>query len=379
MSPAAVRTVTVGQARAVAVYAATGGDDPPVDLVSTVHQLTGLPLDQTSAVAPAAELVLLSRLGSEHRPGDLTEAIETQRLVEIAGGWRPAEDAALYRAEMAAWPTFGPWKSWHHQLSEWVAANDGCRRDVLDELRREGALPVGALPDTCVEPWRSSGWNDGKNTRMLVNQMVQRGELAVGGRHGRERVYDLAERVYPDEPVVPLADALAERDRRWLGATGIARAGAVYQQGEPVGGGDAGEACTVEGVRGRWRVDPGALAAVAQEHDVRGEARTRLLAPFDVHVHDRKRMVDLLGFDYAVEMYKPQRQRRWGYYALPVLHGDELVGKVDATADPDAGELLLHAIHEDVPFDASLQASVRDEVEGLARWLGLEVADHPHP
>ncbi len=372
---ATVHRLTREEARGVAARAAMLLDDAPTDLATTTRRLTMLPLDQTTAVSPAAELVLLSRLGEDHRPGDLVEAVVTQRVVELAGAWRPVEDAGLYRAEMAAWPTYGTWKAWHHQLSAWVAANEGCRREVLEELRREGALPVGALPDTCVRPWRSSGWNDGKDTRMLLEQMVQRGEVAVAGRHGRERVYDLAERVYPDEPAPPLEEALAERDRRWLRATGIARAGDVFQNGEPVGAGQAGEPAVVEGLRGAWRVDPEALAAL----EVDASEQTWLLAPFDVLVHDRRRMVDLLGFDYALEMYKPRRRRRWGYYALPVLHGDRLIGKVDASADQDAGELLLHAVHEDEPFDARLRAAVEARVADLARWLDLTVVEQPHP
>ena len=111
-----------------------------------------------------------------------------------------------------------------------------------------------------MESWRSSGWNDGKNTQMLVAQLVQRGEVAVAGRENRARLYDLAERVYPDEPVPALAEAEAELDRRRLRAFGVARAGAVYQQGEPVGAGVAGEPVMVDGVRGKWRVDTTAWA-----------------------------------------------------------------------------------------------------------------------
>ena len=84
-------------------------------------------------------------------------------------------------------------------------------------------------------------------------------------------------------------------------------------------------------------------------------ARTVLLAPFDLLVHDRRRMGELFDFDYAVEMYKPRARRRWGYYALPVLHGDRLVGKVDVTADPETGELVRNAVHEDEPFGTDLR------------------------
>jgi uncharacterized protein YcaQ len=374
MGSGAPHQLTRDEACQIAAHAAMLVDDPPRDLIAVARRLTMLPLDQTAAVAPAAELVLWSRLGDDHRPGDLGDAVASQRLVEIAGGLRPVEDVALYRAEMAAWPTWGPWKDWHHSLADWIAANDAARLDVLEEFRREGPLPVQALPDTCVVPWRSSGWNDGKNTRMLVMQMVQRGEVAVAGRDGRERIYDLAERVYPDDPGPPLADALAEQDRRRLRALGIARAGAVYQQGEPVGGGDAGEPAVVEGVRGTWRVDTDALAALE------GPAMTGtvLLAPFDMHVHDRKRMTDLLGFEYAVEMYKPAAQRRWGYYALPVLAGSALIGKVDLAADAGAGELLVHAVHADTPFDADVRAAIDTQIEALAGWLGVVSVEMPH-
>lgn len=154
-----------------------------------------------------------------------------------------------------------------------------------------------------------------------------------------DRLERRQERVYPEGPAPPLEEAEAERDRRRLRALGVARAGAAYQQGEPVGAGEAGEPVVVEGVRGRWRVDPDALATLEglESH------RTTLLAPFDILLQDRKRMTDLLGFDYALEMYKPKAKRRWGYYALPVLHGDRLVGKVDASADHEAGELVAHA------------------------------------
>ncbi len=370
----ATHRLTQHQARRIAVQAALLADDRPDDMLDAARRLTMLPLDQTRAVAPAAELVLLSRLGHDHRPGDLDDAIASQRLLEVAGGFRSIDDVAPYRAQMVAWPTPGPWKEWHHRLHDWMEANEACRQDVLERLRQEGPLPVGSLPDTCVRPWRSSGWNDGKNTRMLVAQLVQRGEVAVAGRANGERIYDLADRVYPDDPVPPLAEAEAELDRRRLCALGLARAGAVFQQGIPVGAGEAGEPAVVESVRGRWRVDPAALETL----DRPAPDRTELLAPFDLLLHDRKRMTDLLAFDYTLEMYKPKEKRRWGYYALPVLHGAGLVGKVDVTADREAGELLVHAVHVDEPLHDNLRSAVEFRLTELARWLNLTVSEAPH-
>jgi uncharacterized protein YcaQ len=91
-------------------------------------------------------------------------------------------------------------------------------------------------------------------------------------------------------------------------------------------------------------------------------------------VHDRVRAEELFEFEYTLEMYKPAAKRRWGYFALPILHGDRLVGKLDAAADRKASVLRVHAIHEDVPFTRAITAGVQKEVDDLATWLGLEVA-----
>ena len=84
-------------------------------------------------------------------------------------------------------------------------------------------------------------------------------------------------------------------------------------------------------------------------------------------------MAELFEFDYQLEMYKPVAKRRWGYFALPILHGDRLVGKVDATSDRRAGMLRVDAIHEDEPFSKSLTAAVQRELKDLAKWLQLEL------
>jgi uncharacterized protein YcaQ len=84
-------------------------------------------------------------------------------------------------------------------------------------------------------------------------------------------------------------------------------------------------------------------------------------------------MADLFGFDYQLEMYKPAAKRRWGYWALPILSGDRLVGKVDATADRLAGVLRVDAVHRDVDFTEIMGASVEEEIVDLARWLDLDL------
>ena len=135
---------------------------------------------------------------------------------------------------------------------------------------------------------------------------------------------------------------------------------------EPIHVGEVGEPAVVEGVKGEWRVDPRYLRAGFK-------GRTALLSPFDRLIHDRVRAEELFEFEYTLEMYKPAAKRRWGYFALPILYGDRLVGKLDAAADRKAGVLTVHAVHQDVPFTKEMAAAIDEEIAGLAAWLGLEI------
>lgn len=347
-------------ARRIAVRAQLLDSARPTDLLDVVRRLTLLQLDPTSAVAPSADLVLWSRLGSAYAPSELDSALETRTLLELRAMIRPSEDLALYRAEMADWPGQGDIADGLVRLRDWVAANDTCRRDILDRLAAHGPLRSRDLPDTCVQPWQSTGWTNNRNVTRLLDFMVLRGEVAVAGRAGRDRLWDLASRVYPDHPVVPTEQARRERGERRLRALGIARARAPEVPGEPVDVGEAGEPAVVDGVQGTWRVDPALLGRPFS-------GRAALLSPFDRLIHDRKRAVELFEFDYLLEMYKPAAKRRWGYFALPILYGDRLVGKLDATAE--AGGLRVDAIHEDVPFTKTMAAAVHREINDLTRWL----------
>lgn len=361
--------LTARDARRVAVRAQLLTRARPGDVVETVRELAHLQMDPVTAVAPAHHLVLWSRLGSDYDTGELQRLLADRTLVELLGHIRPAEDIALYAAEMAGWPVPPPGREqllgWQRGNASWVAANDRARRDVLAHLADEGPTPTGGLPDTTEVPWRSTGWTNDKNLARLLDFMVARGEVAVAGREGGQRLWDLAERVYPDVPALPLEEAVAEQDRRRLAACGLLRPRGPQCPTESIDGGDAGEEAVVEGLPGTWRVDPRYLDGA----DVQG--RAVLLCPIDRLVFDRTRMRQIFGFDYVLEMYKPRAKRRWGYYALPVLDGDALVGKLDATADRKAGVLRVDALHEDGVWGAARRGRVVAEIEDLARWLDL--------
>ncbi|MGH3416103.1 MAG: DNA glycosylase AlkZ-like family protein [Actinocrinis sp.] len=371
---AGVHELSRAEARRIAVRAQLLDARRPAGLLEAVRHLTLLRVDPTSAVAPSADLVAWSRLGARYVPGELESALADRSLVHLRGMIRPAEDVALYRADMAAWPGVGQLRGWQVARGRWVEANEGCRREILRWLASDGALPARALPDTCAVPWESSGWNDERNVVQLLEFMVQRGEVAVAGRDARGRLYDLAERVYPDEPAVPLEQARRVRDERRLRSLGIARGRATEQMVEPLHVGEAGEAARVEGVKGLWRVDRRQLEVERDGGEGGFAGRAALLSPFDLLVVDRKRTDELFEYDYQLEMYKPAGRRRWGYYALPILCGERLIGKLDARADRAAGVLRVAAVYQDEPFGRQAAAQVRAQIEELAHWLGLGLA-----
>jgi uncharacterized protein YcaQ len=355
-----VHRLSKEQARRVAVRAQLLDATRPTDLVAVVQRLTLLQIDPTAAVAPSADLVVWSRLGSTYLPAHLKQALEEDRtLFELDALVRPTSDLGLYLAGAADRPSY-------ESARAWLRANDRCRRDILELLAASGPVTSRDVPDTCVVPWKSSGWTNNRNVTQMLEILMMRGEVAIAGRVGRERLWDLPERVYPADVDVPsAAEAELRKNERRLASLGIARAKARAMPMEPIHVGEAGEPAVVEGVKGEWRVDPTYL-------DDDFEGRTALLSPFDRLVHDRDRAEQLFDFEYTLEMYKPADKRRWGYFALPILHGDRLVGKVDATADRKASVLRVDAIHEDVAFGRAVTKAVRAELDNLASWLELD-------
>jgi uncharacterized protein YcaQ len=273
-----VHTLSRTDARRLAVRSQLLDAHRPAGMFDVVRRLTLLQNDPTSVVAPSADLVLWSRIGSSYSLTQLRDAIDEQALLELHGYVRPWRTS---RCTGRGWPS-GP-------------AVPHCATG-----RRAGG--TGWPPTTAAE--------------------------------------------------------------RRLRALGIARARAPETLGEPNDVGAAGEPAMVEGVKGEWRVDPELL-------DRTFTGRAAVLSPLDRLVYDRKRLAELFEYDYQMEMYKPAAKRRWGYWALPILYRDRLVGKLDATADRRAGVLRVDAIHQDVPFTKTMTAAVQQEIKDLANWLRL--------
>ena len=266
-----VRRLTRDEARRIAIRAQLLDADRPRDLLTMIGRLTMVQLDPTAAVAPSADLVAWSRLGSAYEPAELQQALERDRtLFEHRGQAvptepvvvmvRPMADLGLYLADMAEWSV-----GWRQQR-EWLAVNDGFRQRVLDLLGTSGPLASRDIPDSAEVPWKSSGWTHDRNVTQMLESLASRGEVAVAGRQGRQRLWDVASRVYPAQmKAVPAEKALAIRDENRLRSLGVVR---------PQHVGDAGIPVEVEGTPGVWRLDPDATAE-------NFEGRTALLSPFD--------------------------------------------------------------------------------------------------
>jgi uncharacterized protein len=347
------------EARQVAVRAQLLDATRPTDLVDLVDRLTLLQIDPTAAIAPSADLVAWSRLGPTYQPADLTRALEERTLFELRAFVRPMSAVALHVPEETGYTADA-------SVRGWLDANDGFRRDVIARLRDAGPLLSRDVPDTCRVPWGSSGWTNNRNVTQMLELLSARGEVAVAGRVGRQRLWDVPDRVYPSFEALPADEAQRRREQRRLRSLGLARAKTHPIPGEPIEVGEAGVPITVEGLDGQWRADPDAL-------DQPFTGRTALLSPFDRLIHDRQRTKGLFDFDYILEMYKPAANRRWGYFALPVLHHDRLVGKLDAKADRKARTFTINALHEDVHFTQVIRSDVEAEIEALAAWLGLPI------
>ena len=359
MAAGDVHELSRQQARQVAVRAQLLDADRPTDALEVVRHLGFLQVDLTRVVARAPGP------GAVDPDRQRATGPRTSRSCSVTGRWSSTTRcSAPARTSRSSAPTWTPGRAsprcrqWQEDLADWVGANDGCRREILAMLRSEGPMAARDLPDSCEVPWRSTGWTNNKNVMKLLECMEARGEVAVASREGRERRWDLAERIHPGDPAVPAEQAHRTLAERRLRALGLARPRALEAWHEPYDVRDVGEPARVEGVRGLWRVDPTYL-------DVAFEGRTAILSPLDRLVFDRKRMEELFGFDYQLEMYKPVAARQWGYWAMPVLDADELVGKVDATADREAGVLIVDAVHEDGDWSA---AAVRGSTRSWTRW-----------
>jgi uncharacterized protein len=325
--------VSLAEARRIAVRAQLL-DGSATDVLDTVRRLGYLQIDPISSVAPPQYLVLWSRLGPYDR-GELDRLLwEERKLFEWRAFIWPAEDLPLLRARMR--------RKMHLQTREYLNENAAFRRYVLRELERRGPLLSREIETHASRRNKERhDWWGARQMGLMLEILAARGEVAVVGRRSGQRLWDLAERWYPEpSEKISWAEAqklLAEKRFRALG---------------------------VRLENGRWLAHPDAA-------DGPVPPRATFLSPFDRLVHDRARAEALWDFRYRLEMYVPRPKREYGYYVLPILRGDELVGRIEPVHDRKAGVLRVQGVWWE---KAARPLALERPLRGLARWLGAELA-----
>jgi hypothetical protein len=377
----AARSISRRDARRAAIRGQLLQAPRPTSIDEVVHGLGMVQLDPTAVVARTEHLVLFGRLGRRFRVTDLERLLWQDRtLFEYWVHIVPAADLPIHRVSMRRYPLGGPLGSSARRRYEasWLRANASFRRYVLRELRDRGPLRARDLEDRTVERWATGGWNDtrGRHVAMILDLLWSKGEVMIVGRDGQQRLWDLAERRLPEVPSwTPheVADRLAERQLRAHGVVGAGRIGWLFDG--PVPGRERalrrlerdGIAVPVriDGLRGEW-------LAHAELLDGPFHGRTTVLSPFDDLISDRDRTEALFDFLFRLEIYVPRSKRRWGYFVLPILDGDRLIGRIDPRFDRRSGVLHLSAVHPE-PRDASdgrAGGHAAKAVADLAAWLG---------
>jgi uncharacterized protein len=330
------REVTREEARRIAVRA-QALDGSTKDVLDTVRRLGFLQLDPISTVAPPQHLVLWSRLGRYDR-AELDRLLwEDRKLVEWNAFIYPIEDLPLLRARMRE-----PWGHLkrHRWQKEFMKEQAGLRRYVLRELERRGPMLSRDLEHHAARAdERTVWWGTRAQLTWMLELLQLRGHIAVAGRQGNQRLWDLAERWYPETETVPLREAKRLLDEKRFRALGV-------------------------------RFERGLLVAHPEAADGRVPKRVTFLSPFDRLVHDRDRAEALWDFFYRLEMYVPKAKREYGYYLLPILRGDRIIGRIEPVMDRKARVLRVEGVFAEQGAPASAGPEIAKAVRRLGRWLG---------
>jgi uncharacterized protein YcaQ len=263
-------------------------------------------------------------------------------------------------------------------IGEWLRDNAAFRDYILDELRSRGPLLSRDLDDRAEVPWQTGGWNDGKNLGRMLEVLWQAGEIAISRREGSQRVWDLFERVLPaDDDELPDEAVAVELVDRQLRSRGFESQGwgtaldyrlpARDLAEESLRADGVAVPVAIDGIDGEWLAHADALLSLDGGE---WQPRTTLLGPFDPLVADRDRAEWLFDFRFRLEIYVPAAKRQYGYYVLPILHGDRLVGRIDPALDRKAEVLKVNAVYAEADAPADAWPAIETAINELAAWLG---------
>ena len=331
--------VSPAEARRIAVRAQLL-DGSAKDVLSTVRALGRLQIDPISTVAPPQYLVLWSRLGPYDRAELDSLLWDEKKLFEWNAFIYPVEDLPLIRALMRE-----PWGrlKWQRWAKEFMKEQAGLRRYILRELERGGPLPSRELEHHAARfEERTVWWGTRAQMTWMLELLHRRGKIAVAGRQTGHRLWDLAERVWPETDTVPLAEARRILDDLRFRAQGVR----LDRKKRFVGHPDA------------------------QDGPVR--PRVTFLSPFDGLVKNRDRAEALWDFFYRLEMYVPKAKREYGYYVLPILRGERVIGRIEPVFDRKTNALRVQGVFAEPGAPKSAGLGIAQAVRRLGRWLGAE-------
>lgn len=376
-----MESLSLSQARRIALAAQGFADKVPVAPTMRTFQRTlertgVLQVDSVNVLQRAHFMPLYSRMGP-YDVGLLQRASERspRRVVE-------------YWAHVQAFMPVELWPAMRWRMERYRAANFGWWRDidenvkktVFREITEQGALTASELDDGAPRIKENWGWN-WSAARKALDILYRTGDLAIAGRNGSFEVrYDLPERVIPAavlaQPTPTEAEAHVELVRRAARSHGVATVKdlADYYR--------MGIAETTHAVHTLLETGEVRLVAVqgwrrpAYLHrDARLPRRISaraLLSPFDPVVWERARTEALFDFHYRIEIYTPAHKRVHGYYVLPFLLGDRIVGRVDLKADRKAGVLLVRGAYAEDAAPPETAEELAAELARLVGWLGLD-------
>lgn len=404
----AAREITPQTARRLAIakqgLAFEGPKPTRAGILSVIRDLGCLQLDPLTVVARSPLLVLWSRLGT-FRPRDLDALLfKEKRLFEYWAHQASivlTEDYPIHHLLMRRYPNgrlSSPTPSaWRRRAGAWLAENRRLRQRILAILHREGPIPSRLLEGRTKVGWISGGWTSERNVAQMLAMLLLQGKVAVAGRTGNQKLWDLAERWLPDwtprERLSP-REIVRRASQRSLRAQGVATKRDIdrhftanrYPDLAKVLAGLERER-TIEPVAivddagawpGTWFVHADDVPLLERLEAGAWEPRTTLLSPFDNLTINRERTERLFGFNYRMEIYVPKPKRQYGYYVLPILHGDRFIGRLDPAMDRERGRLIVNAVYaeQDGPTDGTTARAVNEAVGSLAEFLGASAVDY---
>jgi uncharacterized protein YcaQ len=362
-------------------------------LLDTVKALRCLQLDPTAVVARNHLLVLFSRHGAFDETVFDELAYGDRALFEYwahEASYVLSEDLPIHRFKMKP-PSGGAWRA---KQNDWWDAEQEFRAHILERLEQDGPLRPKDIEDRAQDGYVSrDAWTHRPNVNRMLDLMWVRGIVGISRRDGVQRVWDLLERcVAPDAPRERLTDEevtyrAAPFAIKALGAGRIPHIRAHFTRNryphlpqvlERLRKEGRVERIAVKGLGDDWWICAEDLETL--EHDF--APRTVLLSPFDNLLCDRARTEALFGFTHRLEIYVPKPKRRWGYFVLPILDGERLVGRADLAIDRKRGVLQALSVHKEpgAPRGKRLPQAIRRELERLAAWRGatsIEVGEAP--